>query len=88
MGLINIIDHAIKNVIYSMFWWFLDPLEHERLYSQLVDVIEEIAGVKLKRSYNLDAPKGVRGRSSDNTLIKQYLSWEPSIALKDGMKKL
>lgn len=40
MGLINNIDHAIKNVIYSMFWWFLDPLEHERLYSQLVDVIE------------------------------------------------
>ena len=40
MGLISTIDHAIKNVIYSIFWWFLDPLEHERLYSQLVDVIE------------------------------------------------
>lgn len=40
MSLINTIDHALKNVIYSMFWWFIDPLEHERLYGQLVDVIE------------------------------------------------
>ncbi len=40
MGLINRIDHATKNIIYSMFWWFIDPLEHERLYGQLVDVIE------------------------------------------------
>ena len=40
MSLINTIDHALKNVIYSMFWWFIDPLEHERLYSQLVNAIE------------------------------------------------
>jgi nucleoside-diphosphate-sugar epimerase len=55
--------------------------------NQLVDIVEDIAGFKLKRKYDLDAPKGVRGRNSENTLIKQYLKWEPSIPLKDGMKK-
>ena len=53
----------------------------------LVDIVEEIAGVKLKRAYNLNAPKGVNGRNSDNTLINKYLSWEPSIRLRDGMAK-
>ncbi len=55
--------------------------------NQLVDIIEDIAGVKLRRSYNLDAPKGVNGRNSDNTKIKQYLGWEPSIPLRDGLAK-
>jgi GDP-D-mannose 3', 5'-epimerase len=55
--------------------------------NQLVDIVEEIAGIKLKRSYNLSAPKGVKGRNSDNTLIKQYLGWEPSTKLRDGMEK-
>ncbi|MCH6255026.1 NAD-dependent epimerase/dehydratase family protein [Puniceicoccaceae bacterium K14] len=55
--------------------------------NQLVDIVEEIAGVKLKRKYILDAPKGVRGRSSDNTLINELMDWEPSIKLLDGMRK-
>jgi nucleoside-diphosphate-sugar epimerase len=55
--------------------------------NQLVDIVEEIADVKLKRSYNLGAPKGVNGRNSDNTKILEYLGWEPSIRLKEGMKK-
>jgi len=55
--------------------------------NQLVDIVEEIAGIKLKRTYNLSAPKGVNGRNSDNTKIQQYLGWEPSIRLKDGMAK-
>jgi len=55
--------------------------------NQLVDIVEDIAGVRLKRNYNLSAPKGVNGRNSDNTLIKRYLGWEPSIRLKDGMAK-
>ncbi len=54
--------------------------------NQLVDIVEEIAGIKLKRSYNLSAPKGVNGRNSDNTLIQKYLGWEPSIKLREGMK--
>ena len=55
--------------------------------NQLVDIVEGVAGIKLKRRYNLDAPKGVRGRNSDNTLIRQVLGWEPSIRLEDGLEK-
>ncbi|MCA9246491.1 MAG: NAD-dependent epimerase/dehydratase family protein [Planctomycetales bacterium] len=53
----------------------------------LVDIVEDIAGVELQRSYNLDAPKGVNGRNSDNTKIQEYLGWEPGIRLRDGMAK-
>ena len=53
----------------------------------LVDIVEEIAGIKLKRHYNLKAPKGVNGRNSDNTLIKRHLGWEPGIRLRDGLEK-
>ena len=55
--------------------------------NQLVDMVEQIAGIKLERQYKLDAPKGVRGRSSDNTLINQLLGWEPSISLMSGLEK-
>jgi nucleoside-diphosphate-sugar epimerase len=55
--------------------------------NQLVDMVEDIAGVKLKRRYNLNAPKGVNGRNSDNTLIKQVLNWEPNLPLRAGMEK-
>ena len=52
--------------------------------NQLVDIVEEIAGVRLKRRYDLDAPKGVRGRNSDNTMILERLGWEPSTTAGDG----
>jgi GDP-D-mannose 3', 5'-epimerase len=55
--------------------------------NQLVDIVEDIAGIKLKRNYNLSAPKGVNGRNSDNTLILEKLGWEPSTKLRDGMEK-
>ncbi len=55
--------------------------------NQLVDIVEEIAGVTLKRNYDLNAPKGVNGRNSDNTLILERLKWEPSIRLRDGMQR-
>jgi nucleoside-diphosphate-sugar epimerase len=53
---------------------------------QLVDIVEEIAGVSLKRSYKTDAPQGVRGRNSDNTLILERLGWEPSTTLATGLE--
>jgi len=53
----------------------------------LVDIVEEIAGLKLKRRYDLMAPKGVNGRNSDNTLILHTLNWEPSIKLREGLAK-
>ncbi len=55
--------------------------------NQLVDIVEEIAGIKLKRRYDLSAPKGVNGRNSDNTRIQELLGWEPGIRLRDGMAK-
>ena len=55
--------------------------------NQLVDIAEEIAGIKLKRRYNLSAPKGVNGRNSDNTLIQKYVGWEPNTALRTGLEK-
>jgi GDP-D-mannose 3',5'-epimerase len=53
----------------------------------LVDIVEGIAGIKLKRRFNGHAPRGVRGRNSDNTLIKQKLGWAPSTPLLEGMRK-
>jgi len=55
--------------------------------NQLVDMVEEIAGVKLRRNYKLDAPKGVAGRNSDNTLIQQILKWQPNTPLREGLAK-
>jgi GDP-D-mannose 3',5'-epimerase len=55
--------------------------------NQLVDIVEDIAEIKLKRSYNLSAPKGVNGRNSDNTKILELLKWEPNIKLRDGMER-
>jgi len=55
--------------------------------NQLVDFAEDIAGLTLKRNYNLDAPKGVRGRSSDNTRIREAFGWEPLITLRDGLEQ-
>jgi GDP-D-mannose 3', 5'-epimerase len=55
--------------------------------NQLVDIVEDIAGVKLKRRYNLSAPKGVNGRNSDNTLIQKLFKWEPSTCLRDGLER-
>jgi hypothetical protein len=50
-----------------------------------VDIVEAIAGVKLKRVYNLAAPTGVRGRNSDNRLIAERLGWAPGISLEAGL---
>jgi nucleoside-diphosphate-sugar epimerase len=55
--------------------------------NDLVSLIEDIAGVKLERHYDLTAPRGVAGRNSDNTFIKQILNWEPDTPLRLGMEK-
>src|SRR5262249_43127608 len=55
--------------------------------NQLIDIVEGIAGRPFRHRYNLNAPKGVRGRCSDNTLIKHTLGWAPSIRLREGMEK-
>jgi nucleoside-diphosphate-sugar epimerase len=55
--------------------------------NEMVDIVEEIAGLKLKRNYNLDAPQGVRGRSSDNTEIARRFGWAPDTPLADGLER-
>jgi nucleoside-diphosphate-sugar epimerase len=85
------IDDCVKGVKDITFSNILEPINlgSSELVSinQLVDLVEGIAGVKLKRSYNLSAPKGVNGRNSDNTLIKKLLNWEPDTRLKIGLEK-
>jgi len=85
------IDDCILGVQKIMDSEILDPINlgSSEMVSinQLVDIVESIAGLKLKRTYDLDAPKGVMGRNSDNTLIKKYLNWEPSIPLRQGLEK-
>ena len=85
------IDDCLKGVAMIMNSDILDPINlgsNELVtINQLVDIVEDIAGIKLKRRYDLTAPKGVNGRNSDNTLIKKLLGWEPSIRLRDGMAK-
>lgn len=85
------IDDCLKGIDSIIHSDILEPINlgSSELVSinQLVDIVEDIAGIKLERKYNLDAPKGVRGRNSDNTLIQKYLGWEPSTTLRAGMKK-
>lgn len=85
------IDDCILGVQKIMNSEILEPINlgSSEMVSinQLVDIVEDIAGIKLKRTYDLDAPKGVMGRNSDNTLIKKYLNWEPGIPLRQGLEK-
>ena len=85
------IDDCIKGIIDIMYSNIEEPINlgSSEMVSinTLVDIVEDIAGYKLERKYDLDAPKGVRGRNSENTLIRKYLGWEPSIPLRTGMKK-
>ena len=55
--------------------------------NQLVDLAESFGGVKLKRCYKLDAPQGVAGRNSDNTMIERVLGWQPNTRLSDGLAR-
>jgi nucleoside-diphosphate-sugar epimerase len=85
------VDDCVGGIHRIMEGNFADPLnlgsDEMVTINQLVDMVEDIAKIKLKRNYNLGAPKGVRGRSSDNTLIKKELGWAPSITLRAGMEK-
>jgi nucleoside-diphosphate-sugar epimerase len=85
------IDDCVKGTQIIMQGDYVDPLNLGSselvMINQLVDIVEEIAGVKLKRRYNLAAPKGVNGRNSDNTLILKLFGWEPSTRLRDGLEQ-
>jgi nucleoside-diphosphate-sugar epimerase len=85
------IDDCIKGLLDIMYSNIEEPINlgSSEMVSinTLTDIVESIAGIKLQRKYDMDAPKGVRGRNSDNSLINKYLNWEPSIPLQEGMSK-
>jgi len=85
------IDDCLKGIHLLMASDVREPLNigSSELVSidGLVDIVEELAGVKLKRTYDLSAPKGVNGRNSDNTKIRQYFDWEPGTPLRLGMAR-
>jgi nucleoside-diphosphate-sugar epimerase len=85
------IDDCLKGINLILHSDILEPMNlgsNEIVtVNGLVDLVEAIAGIKLNRKYKLDAPLGVNGRNSDNTMILDRLHWEPSISLREGMEK-
>lgn len=85
------IDDCVKGTQMIMNGDFAEPLNLGSselvTINELVDIVEDIAGLNLKRRYNLSAPKGVNGRNSDNTLIHEIFGWEPSTKLRDGLER-
>ena len=85
------IDDCLKGVRMIMDSGIVEPINlgssEAVTINQLVDIVEDIAGIKLKRRYDLSAPKGVNGRNSDNTLIQRLLRWQPNTTLRAGLEK-
>lgn len=85
------IDDCVKGVQMIMESDIVEPInlgsDELVTINGLVDIVESIAGVQLRRRYNLDAPKGVNGRNSDNTMINAELGWAPPTKLREGMEK-
>jgi nucleoside-diphosphate-sugar epimerase len=85
------IDDCVKGIDLIMNSDILEPINlgssEAVSINQLVDMAEEIAGIKLQRKYDLSAPKGVDGRNSDNAMIQRLLHWEPNTPLRVGLDK-
>jgi len=85
------IDDCIDAILKLFNSNYVDPInigsEEKVSINELIDIIEEIAEVKLKRNFQLDKPKGVNGRSSDNTLIREVLKWDYNFSLREGILK-
>ena len=85
------IDDCVEGLVRLMASDYAEPLNlgTDRLVTinQLIDLVSDIAGKRLKKRHDLSKPQGVRGRNSDNTLLKRVLGWEPSIPLEEGLKK-
>ena len=60
--------------------------EEQVSINEMIDIISEIADYKVKKNYQLDKPKGVRGRSSDNSLIREKINWDTAFSLKSGFE--
>lgn len=85
------IDDCVEGIYRLMRSHFVEPLNlgQDRMISitGLADMIAEIAGKRIEKRYDLSAPQGVRGRNSDNTLLRDVLHWEPSVSLEEGLRR-
>ncbi|MCU1326098.1 MAG: NAD-dependent epimerase/dehydratase [Bryobacterales bacterium] len=83
------IDDCVEGIYRLMMSDFREPINlgQDRMISvnELVDIVANIAGKRIERTHNLTAPQGVRGRNSDNTLLREVLNWEPQISLEEGL---
>jgi len=84
------IDDCLDGIFRLMASDFREPLNlgQDRMVTinQLADMIAEIAGLKIQKKH-IDGPMGVRGRNSDNALLREVLNWEPAVSLEDGLAK-
>lgn len=85
------IDDCVEAIIKLFNSNFSNPInigsEEKVSINQLVEIIESISNYKVDRKYQLDMPKGVNGRSSNNDLIKKILNWNYTYSLKEGIRK-
>tara|TARA_X000000368_G_C22600350_1_gene523400 strand:- start:58 stop:573 length:516 start_codon:yes stop_codon:yes gene_type:complete len=86
------IDDCVEGTLRLFESDFSDPVnigsDEQVSINQMIEIIEGISGIqKLEKIYQLDKPKGVRGRSSNNELVKKVLNWSYNIKLKDGLQK-
>jgi len=85
------IDDCVEGLQRLMQSDHKEPLNlgQDRMISinQLVDIVAEIAGKRIRKRYNLSAPQGVRGRNSDNTRLRSVLGWQPGVTLEDGLAR-
>ena len=85
------IDDCIKGIVDIMHSDIKEPINlgssEITTINGLVDLVADIAGIDVTRQHNLDAPKGVNGRNSDNTLLRKTLQWEPQISLEEGLRR-
>jgi nucleoside-diphosphate-sugar epimerase len=84
------IDDCLEGVYRLMQSNYCDPLnigqDHLVSINELVDIVSDIAGVELEKKH-VSGPQGVRGRNSDNTLLRQVLNWVPSVSLEEGLAR-
>jgi len=85
------IDDCVEGIYRLMQSNHTKPINlgQDRLITinELVDIVAKVAGKKITKRYNLNAPQGVRGRNSDNTKLSQVLKWQPQISLEEGLEK-
>ena len=85
------IDDCVEGIYRLMQSDYREPLNlgQDRLLSinDLVNMVATIAAKRIRKQYDLTKPQGVRGRNSDNTLLRQVLGWEPTISLEEGLTR-